>query len=52
MGIFDSLTDLTKDVFEVVSAPIEVVVDIADASIKPIADAAKEIKDEVKTLKD
>ena len=52
MGIFDSVMNLTKDVFEVVSTPVEIAIDLADAAVKPMAEAAKEIKDEIKSLKD
>ena len=52
MSIFDSVIGLTKDVFEVVTTPVEIAVDLADAAIKPMAEAAKEIKDDIKSLKD
>ena len=52
MCIFDSVIGLTKDVFEVVTTPVEIAVDLADAAIKPMAEAAKEIKDDIKSLKD
>lgn len=51
-GLLDSLIDLTKDVAQVVTAPLEIVVDVADAAVKPIADAAKGVVDDVKSLKD
>ena len=52
MSFFDSVIVLTKDVFEVVTTPVEIAVDLADAAIKPMAEAAKEIKDDIKSLKD
>lgn len=52
MSFLDSVIELTKDVFEVVSTPVEIAVDLADAAIKPMAEAAKEIKDDIKSLKD
>lgn len=52
MSFFDSVIGLTKDVFEVVTTPAEIAVDLADAIVKPMAQAAKEIKDDVKSLKD
>lgn len=52
MSIFDSVIGLTKDVFEVVSTPVEIAIDLADAVVKPMAQAAKEIKDDIKSLKD
>ena len=51
--MFKSLFELTKDVVDVVTAPVEVVLDIADAAVKPIAEAARDIVVEVKDeLKD
>lgn len=52
MRFFDSVIGLTKDVFEVVTTPVEIAVDLADAIVKPMAQAAKEIKDDIKSLKD
>lgn len=52
MGIFDSVMELTKDVFEVAVTPIEMAVDVADAVVKPMAQAAQEIKNDIKLLKD
>lgn len=52
MSFFDSVIVLTKDVFEVVTTPVEIAVDLADAIVKPMAEAAKEMKDDVKSLKD
>lgn len=52
MSFLDSVIGLTKDVFEVVSTPVEIAVDLTDAAIKPMAEAAKEIKDDIKSLKD
>lgn len=48
MGLFDSITKLTKDVAEIVTAPIEIAVDLTRQITKPIADAAKEIVEDVK----
>lgn len=52
MSFFDSVIGLTKDAFEVVTTPVEIGVDLADAIVKPMAQAAKEIKHDVKSLKD
>lgn len=52
MGIFDSLTSLVTNVAKIVVAPAEVVVDLADAVVKPLADAAEEIVKDIKSIKD
>ena len=52
MGLFDSVFDLTKDVLKVASAPVEMVVDLAGAAVKPIAEVAQELTYDVKSLKD
>lgn len=51
-GLLKSVTDLAADVTKVVVAPVEVVVDLAGAVVKPVAEAAEEIVEEVKSLKD
>ncbi len=52
MGLFDSLCDLTFDAVKIVAAPVDVVVTVAAAAVKPVAevvtDLAEEIKDVVK----
>lgn len=50
-GLLKSLTELAIDVATVATKPVEVVVDLADAAIKPIAEAAKDIADDVKSIK-
>jgi hypothetical protein len=52
MGIFDSLTSLVGNVATVVLKPVEVVVDLADAAVKPVADVAKDLADDIKSIKD
>jgi hypothetical protein len=52
MGLFDSVFDLTKDVLKVASAPITMVVDLAGAAVKPLAEVADELTNEIKSLKD
>lgn len=52
MGLFDSIFDLAKDVAAVVATPIEMAVDLTGAAVKPIAEAAKELASDVKSLKD
>lgn len=51
-GLLKSLTDLATDVVTVVTAPIEIVVDLAGAAAKPFAEAAKDLAADVKSLKD
>lgn len=51
-GLFKSVGSLVSDVVEVVATPVEMVVDLADAAIKPVVEAARDLKDDVKSLKD
>lgn len=46
--IFQSLFDLGKNVADVVLAPVEIVVDVAEAITKPVAEAAQEVVQDVK----
>lgn len=48
LKMFKSLLNLTKDVVEVVTAPIEIAADLARVVTKPIADTAKDCVDAVK----
>lgn len=48
MGLFDSLTDLTKNVVDIVKAPVEIAVDVAKGATKPMADMANEVVEDVK----
>jgi hypothetical protein len=50
MGLFDSLVNLVGDVATVVTKPVEVVVDLADAAVKPLADGMTELAKDVKDL--
>lgn len=52
MGLFDSLVELTTNTVKVVAAPVEVVAELANAAVKPIAEAAEEIVEDVKSIKD
>lgn len=52
MGLFDSITDLVGSVAKVVAAPVEVVVNVANAVVEPLAEAAEEIIKDVKSLND
>lgn len=50
--LFKSLTDLAGDVAAVVVAPIEMAVDLTGAAVKPLAEAANDLTDDIKSLKD
>lgn len=51
-GLLDSIVELTKDISVVISAPVEMAVDLVDAAVKPVAEAAEELTKDVKSLKD
>ena len=51
-GLFDSVFDLVGDVAKVALAPVEMAVDLAGAAVKPLAEVAKVLVDDVKSLKD
>jgi hypothetical protein len=51
-GLLKSVVELASDVVEVVAAPVEIVVDLADAAIQPFKEAARDIKNDIKSLKD
>ncbi len=51
-GLFKSITDLATDVATVALAPVAIVADLAGAAVKPMAEVAKELADDVKSLKD
>ena len=46
--MFKSLLGLGKDIVDIATAPVEVVIDVTRAVTKPIADVAKEVVEEVK----
>ncbi len=48
--MFNSLINLTKNVVDVVVAPIEMAVDLTNAAVKPIADGLNEVVQEVKDI--
>ena len=53
MGLFKSLVDLTENVVDIAIAPVEIAIDVTNAAIKPVADLANEVVEEVKyTLED
>lgn len=51
-GFLNSVVDLVGDVATVVSAPVKIAVDLAGAAVKPLADVAKDLTADVKSLKD
>lgn len=51
-GLLKSLTDLATDVTKVALAPVEMVVDLAGAAVKPVVEVAKDLVADVKSLKD
>lgn len=52
MSIFDSIFSITGNIAKVVLAPVEMALDVVDAAVQPIADAAKDMVDDVKSIKD
>ena len=51
-GLIGSVLQLGADVTKVALAPVEIVVDLADAVVKPVAQVAEEVVQEIKSLKD
>lgn len=51
-GLFKSVVDLAANVVEVVATPVEMVVDLANAAIQPVAEVAEELKKDIKDLVD
>jgi hypothetical protein len=50
MNIFDGLTNLAANVVKVAVAPIEMVVDVTNAVVQPIAEAAEDLVEDVKSI--
>lgn len=50
-SLFKSVVDLAADVAQVVVAPVEIVSDLAGAAVKPVAEVAKDLIADVKSLK-
>lgn len=46
--MFKSLVNLTKDVVDIATAPIEIALDVTRGITKPIAEEAKEVVDDIK----
>jgi diacylglycerol kinase len=51
-GLFKSVIDLATDVAEVVATPVEMAVDLVGAAVKPLAEVAADLKNDIKSLKD
>ena len=51
-GLFNSVAELVSDTVKVVSAPFQGVVELADSVVKPIAEAAQELVEDIKSIKD
>lgn len=51
-GLLKSVTDLVSDVATVVVAPIEIASDLVGAAVKPVAEVARDMVADVKSLKD
>ena len=50
--MFDSIFGVAGDVLRVATAPIEIAADAAKVITQPLAEAAQEVVDSVKELKD
>src|SRR5450830_2081938 len=51
-GLLNSVVNLAADVVTVAVAPVEIVVNLAGAAAKPVAEAAKELVKDVKSIVD
>lgn len=49
-GLLNSVIDLAANAATVVVKPVEMVIDLANAAVKPVAEVAKELADDVKKL--
>lgn len=50
--MFGSLFEIVKDTTRIVTAPVEMVVDIVSIPVKEVANVAQDLVEEVKSLKD
>lgn len=48
MGLFDSLLDLSASAVKIVVAPVDVVVSVAAAASKPVADVVEDLANDIK----
>jgi hypothetical protein len=51
-GLLNSVIDLATNTATVVLKPVEIAVDLTNAAVKPLAEVAKDVADEVKKLGD
>jgi hypothetical protein len=51
-SLLKSVVDLTATTVTIVAAPVKAVVDVADAALQPVAEAAKELGKDIASLKD
>lgn len=51
-GLLKSTAELAVDVVEVIATPVEMAVDLVDATVKPVAEVAKDLAKDIKSLKD
>lgn len=47
-GLFGSLVDLASDVVDIATAPVRIAVDVTRMGVKPIANAANEVVEEIR----
>ncbi len=52
MGLFDSVFELVSDTASIVTAPIEVAIDLISVPVKEVSDVTKELVNDIKSLKD
>ena len=52
LGLFNSVTELVGNVAKVVVAPVEMAADLANAALQPIVEVAKDLANDIKSLKD
>jgi hypothetical protein len=50
--LFKSIGDVATKTVNIALAPVEMAVDLADAALKPLSDAATELKKDIKSIKD
>jgi hypothetical protein len=52
MGLFGSLFDVVENTVKIAAAPVEAVVELANAVLEPVAEAVEEIVSDIKSIKD
>lgn len=50
--MFGSLLDLAVNTVRVVAAPVELVLDVANEVVKPVADTAEELANDIRSIFD